>query len=477
VSDPVAVAVARAAREWNAAGIARRLRALARAGADLAVRRDELHDALRADGHSLRMARYWADWILRVASPSLLERYARALVRWEPIHAHDAAARGGELLVRRADGVVLVVTPASAPTINASSLFSILLPGNGVIVRAPEHDVGTRFLVEKVIHPALAAEGFSTDLAQVVTGKSRDVMGRFIPAPEVQTVVFFGNAEAGREVARQSYASGKKVVLELEGSDSMVVWRDAPVARAVESALRAFHASTQPCPVPKHFLVHAQVFDRFVEAMASELPRVSTVAADPERGVLVPVARPEGYFAALDELRAIPEARVLGGARRIAADGTPDERGAFLSPTLVTLPSSACRAPLRCFDDEIYFPLLPIVRFDGDDETIAGEMAQLLSRSPFGLRVSVWTHARAVIERMAREISTVGILIFNDDHARAPEVASPWGGPRRSGGPHGENHFFWEKTSRLQAILCHDLSVYEVRRLLDALGALPMEGL
>ena len=52
-----------------------------------------------------------------------------------------------------------------------------------------------------------------------------------------------------------------KVVLELEGSDSMVVWRDAPLREAAASALRAFQGSSTPCPVPKHLLVHGEVFD------------------------------------------------------------------------------------------------------------------------------------------------------------------------------------------------------------------------
>lgn len=468
----IAEAVRRAQGPWAAAGFERRLAVLQDAGRRLGGARDALHAALRADGLSVAMAQFYGEWILHAGDPRLLERYARSLVRWvpRPDRSDRPAAGGGELLLRRPDGVVLLVPPGNSPTINGSSVFSILLPGNGVVLRAPEQDRGLRLLVETVLQPALDEAGFAPELVQVVTGKSRAVLEGLVPSPDVNTVVFFGNSVAAQAVAALAQQHRKKLVLELDGGDHLVVWHDANVTAAVESASHAWDASTQPCIVPKHLLVHAAVFDRFLAEFLARLPEHSrTVEADPIRGVLVPAGRGEEFDIALAELREVGEVRC--GGYRMDLHGTPAPDGRYLAPTVVTLSAEVVlEKPLRCFTHEIFFPLIPVVRCAGSDDRIAEQMLHIIAESPFGLRASVWAQDPAVLARFAQAVDSVGLVIFNDDHARSPDFASPWGGPKRSGGPYGESHLFWEKTSRLQALSLGTLASPEIEAIFEALG-------
>lgn len=455
-----------AAGPWRRAGIARRLAVLQQAGALLAEQRDVLVSHLRRESLSTDLARYFGEWIVHAGNPELLRSYARDLSRWMK------TGSGGELLVRRPDGVVLLMAPANSPTIQSASLFSILLPGNGVVVRAPDNDGGTRFLVETILRPALARAGFSPDLVAVVTGKSRPILSALLPSRDLDTIVFFGNSSAGEALAEQAQRHRKKVVLELSGSDNLVVWRDAPIAPAVASASRAWFGSTQPCPVPKHLLVHGAVFEPFVDAFLADVPRHSrTVPADGEHGVLVALANPDAYRAALAEIRTVGDVRC--GGYTMTADGTPDPAGPYAAPTVVTLSAEACRGRrLLCFDEEISFPLIPVVRFDGSDDAIADSMIEMVEDSPFGLRASIWAASAAVLARFVRDIRSVGLILCNDDHARTPVYASPWGGPKRSGGPRGESHLFWEQTSHLQAIACERLSQPQIDAILAELGCI-----
>jgi acyl-CoA reductase-like NAD-dependent aldehyde dehydrogenase len=464
--NPVGVApeARRASLAWAAAGLARRLAVLQAAGRELAARRDELHAALRADSLSEDMARYWGDWLTRAAAPDVLQRYATWMARQVPARA------GSELLVRRPDGVVLLVPPGNSPTINSSSVFSILLPGNVVIARAPENDQGMRLIFEKVLQPALLDAGFPRGVVSLVTAKSRDFLAALAPAPEVRTIVFFGNADAGRAVMAEALALGKKAVMELEGSDHLLVWKDADLDGALESAANALQGSTQPCVVPKHFLVHGAAFERFTEALVRRSVDARTVEEDPAHGLLVPVRLVDRYDAALAEVREVGE--VLTGGYRMNLRREPDPAGIYVAPTVVSLTGEAALSrSLRCFEEEIAFPLFPVVRFDGPDDVVQEQMLELARRSPFGLRASLWARDPAVIARLTAGLDGVGLVLVNQDHARAPDYVSPWGGPGRSGGPFGESHFFWEKTSRLQAIACNGLSEAEVRRVLEELGA------
>ncbi len=468
--DVLATAADACAR-WREIGLERRLEVLKTAGSELHSRQAELHEGLVSDGLSRELAEHYGRTILWQARPELLEAYARNICRWADAADLDRSGNPQhhrELLVRRPDGVVLVVPPGNSPTLNSAIVFSVLLVGNAAIVRCPADSAGLRLIVESVIGSELERAGFF-GLLRAISSPTRPFLDRFLPAPEVSTLVFFGNAAFGASVLARGTELGKKVVQELEGSDHMIVWRDADVGRASESARRAFDFSTQPCLVPKHFLVHEDAFDAFAKALLDWVPRCSsTVEADPQRGVLAPVSRVEDGERAFTELRGL--GRVLTGGYRMNADGSRNSSGNYFAPTLVALDDTALASGLRCFEEEVSFPILPLVRFTGDDRAALRAMARVVEESPFGLRASLWTESPDVIGAFARTVSNTGLLILNGDHSQCPAYASPWGGTGRSGGPWGESHFFWEKTSHLQVISCTHLTAEQEQAVLEGLG-------
>ncbi|MCA9697640.1 MAG: aldehyde dehydrogenase family protein, partial [Myxococcales bacterium] len=334
--------------------------------------------------------------------------------------------------------------------------------GNGVIMRAPAQDGGVRLIARECIGAALEAAGHDPQLVEVVTTRTRPLLESIYASALVDTIVFFGNAAAGHDVATRGHAAGKKVVLELEGSDCMIVWADADVDAALASAGRGFDFSTQPCPIPKHFLVHPAVAEDFIAGLCERAQALKTVEADREAGPLVPMARPENFSHMLAAAAARGEVRV--GGYRMNGAGEADEAGLYGAPTVVVLTQQAgagqalagegglLSSPLFC--EEINVPVLPVVRFEGEsDPEILAAMLATVDGVPFGLRASIWTEDSAVAARFVRELGDVGLLLVNGDHAQHPRFLSPWGGPKRSGGVHGESHLFWQKTSHLQGVV------------------------
>jgi enoyl-CoA hydratase/carnithine racemase len=227
-----------------------------------------------------------------------------------------------------------------------------------------------------------------------------------------------------------------------------------------------------PCPIPKHILVHERAFDAFVDAFGARANGCRTIAQDPAVGVLAPLPHPDAFDAALVELREV--GTVVTGGYRMQADGSRDANGAYAAPTIALMDADICfKRSLRCFDEEVFFPLIPVVRFKGSDAQIQSDMVELVRRGPFGLRMSLWTETESVLAYFARNVDNTGLLIFNDEHAQCPRHAAPWGGPGRSGGPGGESHFFWEKTSHLQAIAARRLAPAQRSAILGALGHVP----
>jgi acyl-CoA reductase-like NAD-dependent aldehyde dehydrogenase len=460
----VAASARAAARAWRRAGIHARLEVMRQIGRALVERQHELVHTIQHDGPSQVIAEYYAAWLRNAVDPSVLDHCARALCR-----VLDTGA-GKELLVRRADGLVVLQLPRNSATIQMGAIFSMLLAGNAVVVRVPVGNVGAHFVIDEIIRPSLVAAGFSAMLVSPLTAQGPATLIALTGSPLVDTIVFFGNYGVGMQVAAEAHRQGKKIVLELEGSDHLVVWKDADLDAAVRSASRAWMGSTQPCTVPKHVLVHPDVAEPFLARFVAEVPRhATTVIDDPVGGMLVPLAHPERYPAALAEILEIGE--LCCGGTMLALDGSPTASGPFAAPTVVRVPASALAGTrLRCFDEEISYPLIPVVCFAGSDEQVASDMLELLDASPFGLRTSIWAADAQVLARFVAELDAVGLIVCNDDHTRSPRLASPWGGPRRSGGPRGESHYFWEQTTHLQAIACTQLAEHQLDALLDALG-------
>ena len=137
-----------------------------------------------------------------------------------------------------------------------------------------------------------------------------------------------GSVKAGRAVAELAGKAGKKVVLELGGSDPFVVLEDADIAKAVHfGVMSRYSNNAQSCIAAKRFLVAEPVMDEFVKAFvaaANALKMGDPMLAETKLG---PQAR--------SDLRAATErqvaAAVAAGAKVITGGKSAGWAGLFLS--------------------------------------------------------------------------------------------------------------------------------------------------
>jgi len=352
------------------------------------------------------------------------------LVEYWRMAAEDAKRLGGELpnsvspgkrvlLTRRARGVVGVISPWNWPyTMPAELIAPALACGNTVVwTPAPSTAVCAAALAQCIADADLPAGVFN-----LVTGPGPVVGDEIAQNPGTDGVAFIGSTATGRIVGQA--AAGKATLLEMGGNGPLVLLEDGDVDAAVEATLTAcFLCAGQSCTAGERILVHREVYDRYVEALARAASE-RIVLGDPfdERTTMGPLNN-EPVAAKMDEhvgdaLRR--GARTLTGGAR--GEGFPTDL--YWQPTvLADVPADA-----RAAEEETFGPIAPVVAIGSLEEAIS-----LANASPYGLLAAIFTADLARGLEFADRVRTGWVNV--NESSNYWEAQLPFGG--RSGSDSG----------------------------------------
>jgi succinate-semialdehyde dehydrogenase/glutarate-semialdehyde dehydrogenase len=314
-------------------------------------------------------------------------------------------------------GVVLAVMPWNFPFWQVLRFAcAALIAGNTALLKHAPNVTGCALAIEALFGDAGVPEGvFSTII--VDEANVAQTIAELIADPRVSAVTLTGSERAGVAVGIAAGAALKKTVLELGGSDPLVVLDDADLDAAVAAATQSrFGNAGQSCVAAKRFIVAEVVADEFVAKLAE---RVSALpVGDPLRPEtrIGPLARPD----LLDVLDRQVRASLDAGATLVAGGRRLPLGGSFYAPTVL----DNVRPGMAVFAEETFGPVAAVIRCAGDDEAVA-----LANDTPYGLGAAVWGSPERAL-RVGRRISS-GALFVNAVVASDPRV--PFGGIRRSG--------------------------------------------
>ena len=402
---------------------------------------------LMVEGHPRRLAEWEFEGMEIGSRPDTID-FFRAQLRREIGRSRN------EILywARKPDGVVCLSPPGNASASNSFTAILIFLVGNTLVIKPPlRAPIATIFLWKHVVHEALKKHRAPSGTLNIVVGNSQQITQEWITSPHVDDIVFFGDSKSGLALASRAFERGKKPILELSGNDMLLVWKDADLDQASASMLDGFLGSGQICMVPKIGLIHEQVYHAFVEKIVrqAEALKIGLPSEDPET-VLSPVTRMSEY---VDFLRDAKDkgAKILCGGFRVNHLGEADSQGIYIRPTVVAINDEEPQA-LKCMREEIFFPLMPLVKLSGSDEQIFKRMIELANSNEYGLRASAWVRSDSYVRRFAKQLDNCGLLRINSKHAAFSPYIATHGGTGKSGGPFGEMNYMWQKTSHLQGI-------------------------
>ncbi len=394
----------RAGESWRRVTPADRARLLRRFAAVVDEHNEELAQLEVANaGHTIANARWEAGNVRDV-----LNYYSGAPER----HAGKQipVAGGVDITFYEPLGVVGIIVPWNFPMpIAGWGLAPALAAGNTVVLKPATLTPLTAMRLAELALDAGIPEG----VLQVLPGAGSSVGYRFVTHPLVRKVCFTGSNDAGRRIMAGCADQVKRVTLELGGKSANIVFADADVAKAAAMAPYAvFDNAGQDCCARSRILVQDSAYGAFMEHFEAAVKGVKVM--DPandasEMGPLITAAQRESVRGYVDEA----EVAFRGSA--------PEGKGFWMAPTVLATSDTSSRA----FTEEIFGPVVSVVRFRDEAEAVA-----LANDSQFGLSGSIWTRDAGRALRVARAVETGALSVNSNSSVR---YNTPFGGYKMSG--------------------------------------------
>ncbi len=326
-------------------------------------------------------------------------------------------------------GVILGIMPWNFPY---WQVFRFAIPtiiaGNTVAVKHASNVAGCAALIEELFTQAGFPEGVYKNL--FISG---DQVKEIINLPEVKAISLTGSEKAGASAASTAAAQIKKAVLELGGSNGLIVLEDADMEHTVKEAVTArFQNTGQSCIAAKRFFVHEKIYNIFLEKFKAAVEELKIGDPTKEDTYIGPMARVD----LAEEIEKQVNKSVEMGAK-IVTGGTRNE--AFYAPTILT----GVTPEMPVFKQEVFGPAVPVIKFSSFEEAVA-----LSNQSEFGLGVSVFTtdikNIKSKLHLFEEGAVFINALVKSDP-------ALPFGGVKRSGygrelSEHGIKEFVNVKT-------------------------------
>ncbi len=307
----------------------------------------------------------------------------------------------------------------AVPTLMAGNVA--LLKHSSLVMRCAEN-----------IEQAFKNAGFPEDCFQNLVIGSKKVE-QVIRDKRVKAVSLTGSKPAGAAVASTAAEEIKKSVLELGGSNALVVFEDCNLQETVKTCVQArFQNTGQSCIAGKRLLIQESIVNEFLEEFITQVRELKSGDPNDEDTFIGVMASKELAKELEEQLKNSKEkgAKVVLGGKR---------RKTYFEPTVVVNVSK--KMPL--FKEETFGPVIGVTAFKTDMEAI-----DLVNRSDFGLGVSVFTEDMERAKAMIPQFED-GAVFINELVKSDPRL--PFGGTKISGygrelSLHGIHEFVNKKT-------------------------------
>jgi succinate-semialdehyde dehydrogenase/glutarate-semialdehyde dehydrogenase len=383
----------------------------------------------RENGKTLKEARTEVDY-----GAGFLEFYAEEATR--AYGEIIPAPMPGRRLMAEVEpvGVCAAITPWNFPlAMLTRKAGPALAAGCTMVAKPAEQTPLTALAFAKLGEEA----GLPKGVLNIITGKAR-ILGEVLTASSVvRKLSFTGSTEVGAALAAACAPTIKRLSLELGGNAPLLIFDDADLDVAVETAMTAkFRNGGQSCVAANRIYVQAGIKDRFVAAFGKRVGAMKAGDGFDEKNDIGPLIDAR----AIEKVDQHREDALSHGATLLAGGSSPG--GRLAQPTLLAdVPQDALIAR-----EETFGPLAGVITFKTVEDAI-----RLANATPFGLASYLCASDPALIARVSRDIEA-GMVGINTGLISTP--VAPFGGVKMSGlGREGSRHGLMEYQNL--KYLCH----------------------
>ena len=319
--------------------------------------------------------------------------YTKSFVSYEPI------------------GAVLAIMPWNFPFWQVFRYAApTLMAGNVTLLKHAPNVCGCAKIIEQIFLEAGAPAGvFQTLIIDT------PIVEKLLATNIVQAVTLTGSERAGSSVAAIAGKNIKKSLLELGGSDALIVLADADMKNAATVALQSRMLNAgQSCIGSKRFIVLQDAMDAFLQ-------QVNELIKNFKQGDPFDATVTTGPMARLDlveNLHRQLEQSVQHGASLLYGG---EISGCNFNPALLL----NVQKGMAAYEQETFGPMAAVITAKDEAAAIA-----LANDSDYGLAGSIWTSDIEKGMAIARKINT-GAVFINSLVKSDPRL--PFGGIKKSG--------------------------------------------
>ncbi|HVZ01647.1 MAG TPA: aldehyde dehydrogenase [Dongiaceae bacterium] len=341
--------------------------------------------------------RFFADWLKELNHPDFETRGHRNHVSWDPA------------------GVAAIVTPWNAPLMLGTwRIAPALAAGCTVVYKPPEWAPLTASLLADITREA----GLPDGVFNVVQGVGSTAGAALVRHPGIRRISFTGSVPTARSIAAAAAPNLVPLSFELGGKSPFVVFADADLELAVNTAVGQYDNAGQVCLAGTRLLVEESIRERFLEAFLAKARAIRQGDPRDEATDIGPqISR--AHFRRVDGfVRRAKEA----GLKPVLGGGPNDELGGlYYRPTLFLDPP----AESEILREEVFGPVLCLQSFQDEAQAVA-----MANDTEYGLAGVVMTGDEARAKRVSSEINA-GLVWNNCFFVR--DLRQPFGGNGRSG--------------------------------------------
>lgn len=301
--------------------------------------------------------------------------------------------------IRQPLGPVAIISPFNFPAMVPMWFFPLAIgAGNTVVLKPSEKDPSAALWMARLWQEA----GLPDGVFNVVQG-DKVAVDELLDNPEIKAVSFVGSTPIAKYVYQRGTVAGKRVQALGGAKNHMVVLPDADLDLAADAAVNAgFGSAGERCMAISVVVAVGGVADDLVAKISERAASIVTGdgAGGAEMGPLITRAHRDRVAEYIDAGETAG-ARVVLDGRDLTVDSAPD--GFWLGPTIL----DGVTPTMSVYTDEIFGPVLSVVRVDTYEEAVA-----LINANRYGNGTAIFTNDGGAGRRFQHEVE-VGMVGIN----------------------------------------------------------------